>query len=200
LTAVIVLLLAGFSWTVLRNVRTNRILEQNAKEKAQLEEEFRRDLSEAEGQKNDLESKMASLDKDLQAKEQELEKLRRAEAAAEHSNAIATFILAAGLVRGSDEPEKVVIPANSRTVRLQLNLEKEESYSSYVTEIRTARGNLVSSKDGLVARRSKYGQTVALLLPRQIVSTGEYEIALKGVRRGGTMEVIGYYYFIALSR
>jgi len=49
---------------------------------------------------------------------------------------------------------------------------------------------------GALARQSAGGaQTVAMDLPASALSTGDYEIALKGLRDGDAPQNIGYYYF-----
>jgi hypothetical protein len=138
----------------------------------------------------------------IQQKERELEALRLA---ARSSNAqpaasrIATFILSPGLTRGTDEPEKLIISEAARSIQLQLDLERDEDYQSFVAEIRTARGNLAWSESGLALKRTSYGRAVFLTIPARLISNGEYEVSLKGAA-SGKVEAVGYYYFIALKR
>jgi hypothetical protein len=68
-----------------------------------------------------------------------------------------------------------------------------------VAEIRTARGNLVWSKSGLIGQPTSYGGAVFLTMPAKLISNGEFEVTLKGAANG-KVEAVGYYYFIALKR
>ena len=97
---------------------------------------------------------------------------------------IATFILSPGLTRGTDEPEKLIISAAARSIQLQLDVEREEDYQSFVAEIRTARGNLAWSASGLAVKRTSYGRAVFLTIPARLISNREYEVALKGAASG----------------
>ena len=93
-----------------------------------------------------------------------------------------------------------MLGAGVRTVRLQLNLEREESYTSYVAEIRTVRGNLVWSQSSLEALKTGYGLAVPVTLPSTTLPIGEYEVSLKGAGPSAKLDSVGYYYFIALRR
>lgn len=111
-----------------------------------------------------------------------------------------SFILSPGLIRGADEPEKLVAPKSARQIRLQLDLNGADSYRSYRAEIRTARGNLVWSQDALPARSTSIGKSVFVTLPASALANGEYELTLRGVINQGKLEDIGYYYFNVIKR
>jgi hypothetical protein len=138
----------------------------------------------------------------VRQKEQELEALRRnrsSERVAPPSEIAAAFILQPGLTRGTDEPEKLIVPEAARSLRLQLDLEKDENYSNYVVEIRTARGNLIFSKSAPGLQKTSYGRAVFLTIPAKLISNGEYEVTLKGADVG-KLDDLAYYYFIAIKR
>src|SRR5688572_32182047 len=85
---------------------------------------------------------------------------------------------------GTDEPEKLIISAAARSIQLQLDVEREEDYQSFVAEIRTARGNLAWSASGLAVKRTSYGRAVFLTIPARLISNREYDVALKGAASG----------------
>jgi hypothetical protein len=206
-----VLLMASGSWSVIQTLRSSRSLEQVRRERASLAEQSNAREMEAARDRSKLESEIAALQADktamqaqIEEKQQELERLHQAASSNAASKyvgaAMATFVLPAGLSRSSDEPEKLVIPDGVRVIQLKLSLEKEEHYRNYLAEIRTARGNIVATIDGLTANKASYGQVVPLRISRKVLPVGEYEIALKGVAGPGNFKAVGYYYLIALTR
>ena len=201
-------LLIGISWLALNNRRLNRDVDRASAERDELRRQADLNREEATLQARMLEQEIAELrasgtrmQKQLQQKEQELEALQRAARESKTPLAsLATFILTPGLTRGTDEPEKLMLGGGVQTVRLQLNLEREESFKSYVAEIRTARGNLVWSQSALEALKTGYGLAVPVTIPASRLPIGEYEISLKGTSASGKLESVGYFYFISLRR
>ncbi len=206
--AALVILFAA-AWLWVENRRLSGSIEQALEERDLSIERSRTNEAEAQHRTQELERDISALraqggelETKIQQKQRELEALQRARTSSRSAPAageIAAFILSPGLTRGSDEPESLIISAGARSIRLQLDLEREEDYRSYVAEIRTARGNLVWSKSGLALQRTGYGRAVFLTIPARLVSNGEYEVALKGAV-DGKVEALGYYYFIALKR
>jgi hypothetical protein len=207
--AVALVLLVGAAWLLVENRRLAGRVQQARAEKDSLiqrsganEAEAERKREELERQINALRAQGGEMETKIQQKQRELEALQRARSPARlvpASGEIALFILPPGLTRGTDEPERLIIPAAARSIQLQLDLEREEDYQGYVAEIRTARGNLVWSKSGLALKRTSYGRAVFLTIPARLISNGEYEVALKGAVKA-KLEAVGYYYFIALKQ
>lgn len=204
--AILLLILSGWLW--MQNRRLSNSVEQARIEKESLQQRAALDhdsdsrkARELDDQLTALKAQDEALKSTIDQKDKELERLRRAAAspASRVDSALSAFILSPGLTRGNDEPEKLIIPASTKTLRLQLDLEREENFKTYIAEIRTARGNLVLSKSGLGMRRTSYGQAVSLVVPSSQLSNGEYEVTLKGVA-GRNIQAVGYYYFIALQR
>ena len=207
--ATLLILLLGGSWLYLQNRRLSEHVAAALKEKdLSIRQTQAREIQAAE-QRQQLERELATLRAQggelrtqIQQKEHELETLQRTRPAVQtepEASFLASFTLLPGLTRESNEPEKLIIPAAARFVQLRLVQGREEDYRGYLAEIRTARGNLVWSKSGLVSRRTTAGPTVPLTLPRKFLTNGEYEVALKGAD-GGKLEAVGYYYIIALNR
>lgn len=202
-------LLVGAAWLFVENRRLSGRVQQAQVEKDSLIQRSGVNEAEADRKRQELERDITALraqggemETKIQQKQRELEALQRARSSARlalGSGEIALFILPPGLTRGTDEPERLIISAAARSIQLQLDLEREEDYQSYVAEIRTARGNLVWSTNGLALKRTSYGRAVFLTIPARLVSNGEYEVALKGAA-SGKVEAVGYYYFIALKR
>jgi anti-sigma-K factor RskA len=207
LSAALVMLI-GLSWLYLDNRRLANRVEQGNVENGRLADRLS-DRADSENEKQRLESEIAALkqrgaavEATLRQKEEELEAIKRASKTGSSSPSlvgVATFVLSSGMTRGTDEPEKLMISGTSRLVNLQLALEKPENYEGYVAEIRTARGNLVLSRRLPARQQASFGQAVSLTVPASQLPIGEYEVTLKGVARG-SLESIGYYYFISLRR
>lgn len=208
-SAVALALMIGAVWLSVENRRLSSHVQQARSEKDSLIQQSGTNEAEGERKREKLERDITALraqggemEAKIQQKERELEALRlaaRSTDAQPAASQIATFILSPGLTRGTDEPEKLIISALARSIQLQLDLEREEDYQSFVAEIRTGRGNLVWSKSGLGLKRTSYGRAVFLTIPARLISNGEYEVALKGAT-SGKVEAVGYYYLIALMR
>lgn len=207
-TAASLLLFAAVIWLVVQNNRLNRDAEQLDQHQKALIRQNRDSQAESASREQQLQSEIATLREQgsqmqgkIDEKQRELDSLKsqRSATSKSASNFLSTFVLSPGLSRGPDEPEKLIIASSTRTVNLQLNLEREESYREYFAEIRTARGNLVWSRYGLLSRKTTQIQSVSVKIPAALLSTGEYEISLKGVS-GGQQAAIGYYYIIALRK
>ena len=158
-------------------------------------DQLQREIATLRAQGGDLEAKVQEKQKELDA----LQRSSRVPRVQPSSGALASFILSPGLKRGEDEPEKIIIAPDAKLVQLQLLLQRQEKYKTYIAEIRTARGNLISSKGGLTVTRTDYGQVVSIDVPANQLLAGEYELALKGVDQNN-LAVVGYYYFLALRR
>jgi hypothetical protein len=208
-SAVALALLIAGAWLFVENRRLTSRVGQLRADNNSLIQQSGSNEAEAERKRQELESEIAALrsqgsEKEaiIQKKQRELEALRRAgsyRSSASSSGLAAVFILTPGLTRGTDEPEKLVIPVAAQSIQLQLDLDRDENYQSYVVEIRTARGNLVWSKSGLELQRTSYGRAAFLTIPAKLVSNGEYEATLKGATNG-KVEPISYYYFIAFKK
>ena len=206
-SALAVVLLASLGWLVFQNRRLGQRVEEVSKQNESLIKQAGSSQAETLAKQTDLQKEVeaqraqaSTLQTTLDEKQRELDKLKAdvARDRGSSSGALASFVLSAGLTRGEDEPEKLIIPAAARSVQLQLNLERVENYREFMAEIRTARGNLVWSRRGLKSSGDNYG-AVVVTVPAGLLSNGEYEISLKGTSPG-TIEAIGYYYIIALKR
>lgn len=112
---------------------------------------------------------------------------------------LAILVLTPNQTRGGTEEAKLFLPVSPQSVRIQLDLEREESYASFLAELRTAQGRLAWSKTGLQMQRTSYGSAVFLTIPAGTILAGEYEVALMGETQGAAAAV-GYYYFTATER
>ena len=182
-TAAIAILAVG-SWLVLETRRLRTEVEQLRAGRQQLEEQtvdararadqFTQELERERGQREQLQTELQN-------------------PPAKHT--IVSFILIPGIARGEEEATKLVVPRDARLVRLDLYLQGPAPYKSYTSELRTAGGKPVWSRDGLTARQTRTGRAVGLSLPASTLTSGKYETVLRGVVNKEQSEAVGYYYF-----
>ena len=198
--AATLLLMIGGAWFIIETRRLRGQLEQAGLEREAAQRQ-QQELQQQVAKQNDLGEKLRE---ELQSIRQERDKLQKDSARLQQteaakpspaSNLVLSFILSPGLIRGTDEPLRVVIPGHKRLVQLQLDLEGDEVYKGYRAELRTARGNLIWSQDVASARSTSLGRAVFLRLPADVLTTSEYELTLKGVTNQGKLQDVNYYYF-----
>ncbi len=203
--AATLILMIGGAWFITETGRLRGQLERAGLEREAAQRQ-QQELQQQVAKQRDLGDK---LQEELQSIRQERDKLQKdsarlpqPEAAkpSARSNPILSFILSPGLIRGTDEPLRVVIPRHKRLAQLQLDLEGDGPYKGYRAELRTARGNLIWSQDVASARSTSLGKAVLLRLPADVLTTGEYELTLKGVTNQGKLQDVNYYYFSVLKR
>ena len=117
--------------------------------------------------------------------------LERQNAHPQSSTAFLSFILVPGLVRDSDGQKPLVIPADSGTVRIQLDLKKKANYKTYRAEVQTLDGKRIWAQDV---------PTPTLELPARILPADDYVITLKGITAQKDMEDAGEYYFTVIRK
>jgi hypothetical protein len=113
---------------------------------------------------------------------------------------IISFILMPGIGRGDEQSTDLTVPKDAQTVQLQLYLEGPTPYKSYRAELVTAGGKLIWSRDGLTARQARNGKAVSLSLPASAITSGKYELSLKGVTSENQIEDVGFYYFSIVKK
>jgi hypothetical protein len=105
---------------------------------------------------------------------------------------IATFALAAGLLRGEGSLPRVTVPADAVLVGLRLELSGDD-YPRYRAALLDANGDEIWTASKLKAE-GKPG-SVILLLPIALLPRGDYQVKLSGVSQGGEPEAVGTYAF-----
>ncbi len=198
LAAALLLLALGGGWLLWQNRNLRSQLDQAQAEQSRLQRqtEFANEQQRARG--NEL---AAALDRERAEREKLQKELDQARAQQPPlaSPAFVSFLLSPGLIRGRGEPEKLLIPPTARQIRLRLDTGGDDDYRSFRAELRTMRGALIRSRDGLSKRATASGSVVPLTVAADALSPGEYELTLKGVTRRGDERDIGYYYFNILK-
>jgi hypothetical protein len=192
LAAATVLLALGGIWLFAEMKRLQSQLEQSRTGQAELrrqQQEWRQQVAEQRTRNEELSAQLARelAERERMRKTQDQSQLR--------TPAIFSFILSPGLIRGAGEPEKLVVPKSANRIRLQLDLDGDDGYRSFRAELRTVRGDLIWSRDGLRAGSTSIGKSVFITLPASALENDEYELTLRGAVNRGKLEDIGYYYF-----
>jgi len=147
----------------------------------------------------------AQLNQEKQQREQTDESLRELSEAGDAVNpaprpVIASLTLLPGLSRGGDNKPSLVLPEDARLVRLQIGIDPEEPYKSFVVDLRTSAGSQVWTRENLKARNRRGARAVGLTIPATALKSGEYELRLRGVTESGAAEDVGFYYFNVRKR
>jgi hypothetical protein len=123
----------------------------------------------------------------------ELEQLRNQqppEIRPQPAPAFASLLLAVGPgVRGAEtgSPAKLVIPAGTKQVRIDLKL-KEHDYPSYHVSLQEVGGQEIFSRQNIRPGTTGPGAALTLNLPASRFSTRDYILTLKGATRSGEVE------------
>ncbi len=174
--------------------------EQTAQEVAARERENSEALASQLRREEEQRQEIAERAEQLQRERDRLANSRQQRDPGSLSTGVATFVLSPGMVRNeSNEPSRLRVPQHTRRVSLRLDIEIGDEYSRYRAELRTVGGTLVWSSDQLKLQRTGTGQSVVLNLPAASLSSGEYEITLRGIVGPGEFVDFGYYYFTLLK-
>jgi hypothetical protein len=105
---------------------------------------------------------------------------------------IATFALAAGLLRGEGSLPRVSVPADAVLVGLRLELSGDD-YPRYRAALLDANGDEIWTASKLKAEGKP--EAIVLLLPTGLLPRGDYQVKLSGISKGSEPEAVGTYAF-----
>jgi hypothetical protein len=113
---------------------------------------------------------------------------------------MAMLVLAAGLSRSGTQVEQLVLSPDAQVAHIDVQVETRDDYPRFRAELRTRGGDEVLTRGNLKRRQAGPGYSVSFDVPASALVQGEYELALKGIGAGGTVDDIGYYYFAVRKR
>ncbi|HEU4767506.1 MAG TPA: hypothetical protein VFS77_09020 [Pyrinomonadaceae bacterium] len=208
LAAAMLLVLIGGAWLITETLRLrSRLTQLQAQQQSQQSATGDRQALERqlEMERRRSEELAAQLDREKQQRAQTDESLRRLSETVNRPDeasrpVIASLMLLPGISRGATTQPKLVLPAGATVAQIQIGIEPEEDYKSFGVELRTISGRSVWTRDNLTARNTRGGRAVRLALPASVLSSGEYELRLKGVTATGETEDVGFYYFAVTKR
>ena len=108
------------------------------------------------------------------------------------------FVLAPGLVRGSQESRPLVVPHDVSRVRLEARFEGD--YPRYHALLETVEGRQIWSKGDLEAQAFPGGKRILLDLSSSLLPPGDYVLTLRGLPAGGSPETVAEYAFRVRKR
>jgi hypothetical protein len=205
LAAATLLILIGGAWLITETLRLrNQLTHLQAQQQSQQSD--RQTLEQqVEVERKRSEELAAQLNREQQQRAQTDESLRRLSESVNRPDEtsrpiIASLMLLPGISRGASTQPKLVLPANASVAQIQIGIDPEEDYKNFGIELRTIGGRPVWTRDNLTARTTRGGRVVRLALPAGALSSGEYELRLKGATATGGTEDIGFYYFAVTKR
>jgi hypothetical protein len=112
---------------------------------------------------------------------------------------VATFVLTSGGVRGDGEANEIRIPGGAQSVRFRIDLLANE-YESYEVSLSRVEGERLFVQNHVHARAAGGGGSVFVLVPARLVPGGSSILTLRGVGKGGGVEVVGKYVIRRVER
>ena len=196
LAAAVLVIVVGGLWFILETARLRNQVEQIQAERAEIlkrEQELHQRIAEQGANSERLAA-------ELQRERSERELLEQETARAQQSalNTVA-FTLIPGLVRGADEPRKLIIPRGAELVRINLDFEQGD-YKNYRAVLETVDGKRILRSGPLITRSNKSGKIVTLELPARLLTKGDYIVMLSGVSAGGNLEPVDEYYLDVVKK
>jgi hypothetical protein len=107
---------------------------------------------------------------------------------------IVTFVLTPGLVRGSEQATRLLVPKGANRIRLDLRFE-DARYAEYQTTLETAENKPVWSQGHIAASHMAGGPRLIVDVPANVLATGDYVLALGARSSSGRFESIADYAF-----
>jgi hypothetical protein len=143
--------------------------------------------AEVAGQVADLRSRSEGLVRDLQT--QRYESTRLADELAElkaQGGRVVSFLLTATLVRGGGTLQTLSLPADAASVRFTVPVMPGTSYASYRVVVQSPEGS--SHWAGTGAWPSPTAKTIAVTMPANALTPGDYILSVTGVMASGQRE------------
>jgi len=182
MAVVIVFLAIGVTLAIIQNVRLQRRINQTQAEKKNLKEQERQALDELDEQKavnaklRDENQLMRNQSDQLRG---ELERLKLPPQHANRQSPDVSYELAFNLVRGVGSAATLEIPRRARLAELKLNFEPND-FKRFHIELQRADVRKWS-KDFVRQEIATSRKQVAIKIPADLLSTGEYILTLSGL-------------------
>ena len=113
---------------------------------------------------------------------------------------VASLVLMPGLSRAESRVEQLVLDRGTQIAHIEIQLEPRDEYVRFRADLHTRSGKEILALGDIARRRVGDGYTVSMDIPASALGTGEYELALKGLRDGAGPQDVGYYYFRVQKR
>ena len=190
--AVVLVILAG-AWLATESLRLRNRVQQGELQRAALERKQRELEQQMDEERRHSQELSAQLERERNERDQQTPGQTVPD---QVRSGIVSFLLTPGLVRGTGEAQKRIIPPGAGQVSLQLNF-KEGDYESYVVVISTVVGREVWRKAGLKPQSRNGGKFVVVQVPAGVFATDDYIVTLSGT---GSTEKVAQYFFSAARK
>jgi hypothetical protein len=107
---------------------------------------------------------------------------------------VAWLVLLPGLSRAETRVPQLSVDPAAQIVRIEVKLEPRDDYSRFRVELRTRQGEDVLTFANLARRETAQGYAVVVDVPASVLPPGQYELALKGMKKDSA-EDVGFHYF-----
>jgi hypothetical protein len=107
---------------------------------------------------------------------------------------IARFELRAGVVRGGDGRQELILPRGVKEVELKLYL-PAGNYTRYRAELEKTATGTEWVGEGLVAQAAAAGKVITITLPENLLPAGNYLLTLSGEAEGKGADILAEYQF-----
>jgi hypothetical protein len=186
--AVVLLVLVGGAFLIAETMRLRNRVEQVESQRAALEKNQRELQQQIDEERIRAQELSSQLERERDPRGPEIGPTDQS------SRGIISFLLTPGLVRGTGDAKRLIIPAGARQVRLQVNFGVAD-YDSFGVIIKTVDGRAIWSKAGLRAQPMDSGKTIAVPVPAGAFTTEDYILTLTGSNAAGPAENISEYFF-----
>ena len=204
MAAALLLLVSGGVWSIVGNLQLQSQLDAVQEEQASLSDkgqELSRQLAEERRRSGELAGELRQQQDQRAALERQLTSLHAGGSGLglrSPGATVASFLLAPGLLRGAGDTERVIIPAGSILVQLQLDLGIDD-YQSYRVALHEPEGGPIWTQSKLKGEPSGDKTVVALTLPSQLLPQGDYHFRLSGLTPADDFELVSRYHFRAMA-
>lgn len=198
--AATLILAAGAAWFYLHSMGLERELQALAaqrdvlaREAAELERrqaQLEAQLEQEEHRKAELQAELTGVKRTLAQVEEELTRQQTTPP----RPLTLSFVLSMA-VRGAGAGQVLTVPSQAEAVEFQLDLEGALNYPHFRAVLRTARGDQIWSRTGLVPQTTEWGRLMTLTLPASLLPPGRYQLTLEGLTSEGQPELVGFYEF-----
>lgn len=180
--ALAIVVLAGGSWLMLQTSQLRNQVGQLQAERRIEGQRAQQQIAAQRAQQDELNKRLG----EERAKRGELE-----QQLAKRQGTFLSFVLIPGLTRDADGLKRLVVPADTGEVRLQLDVKSKESYKSYRAELQTLDGDVLWSQSV---------DQPTLAITARFLKSGDFVIALKGIGPSGEPADAGEFYFQIVKR
>jgi hypothetical protein len=109
---------------------------------------------------------------------------------------VPALVLLPGISRSEARVSQLTLPPSAQIAHIDIQLEARDEYPRFQAELRTQSGEEILTRANLRPGRKGDTRVVSFDMPASALTSGQYELALKGVGKDTSKTHVGYYYFV----